>query len=118
MPSYCFECENCGHKFDLMLPMSQCKSEPECPICKKWAKRDFSSERPGVIDNAEHTIYDAEREVHLRSENKQANRPIISLLNNQMPDVPKIKGQDGRTYAYFTSEKKRKEFMKREKMDE
>jgi putative FmdB family regulatory protein len=33
MPIYEFRCEECGHQFSLLLPMSQSGSQHGCPRC-------------------------------------------------------------------------------------
>jgi putative FmdB family regulatory protein len=39
MPIYRFECDNCGHEFTKLLPISQAVDTFECENCKKKAKR-------------------------------------------------------------------------------
>jgi putative FmdB family regulatory protein len=44
MPIYEFRCEECGHQFSLLLPMSQSAAEHVCPRCSApGARRQISS---------------------------------------------------------------------------
>ena len=44
MPIYEYECENCGHKFELLRRLSDQDGEIKCPKCgKQEAKRVLSS---------------------------------------------------------------------------
>lgn len=43
MPIYEFKCAECGHRFSLLLPMSQSSAERECPQCQAPAARRLIS---------------------------------------------------------------------------
>jgi putative FmdB family regulatory protein len=44
MPIYEFRCDECGHRFSLLLPMSQSNAERACPECQApGARRLISS---------------------------------------------------------------------------
>jgi len=39
MPVYEFRCSQCGHKFELLRPMSKVNDDASCPRCNNGAKR-------------------------------------------------------------------------------
>lgn len=48
MPTYEYECRDCGHKFELLQKMSD-KPVKKCPKCKKEAAKRLISTGVGVI---------------------------------------------------------------------
>lgn len=47
MPVYTYSCDECGEKFEKVLPMSRASEPSECPECGKDAERTVS----GVFEN-------------------------------------------------------------------
>jgi putative FmdB family regulatory protein len=43
MPIYEYTCSQCGHKFELLRPVSRASEDTECPKCQAVAKRVLSS---------------------------------------------------------------------------
>ena len=48
MPTYEYECQNCGHKFELLRSMNA-KPVKDCPKCKKGAVKRLISSGVGII---------------------------------------------------------------------
>ncbi len=43
MPLYEYVCSQCGHKFELILPISKSNEEAQCPFCQHEAERVLSA---------------------------------------------------------------------------
>lgn len=43
MPIYEYKCDKCGHKFELLMPVSESGTNVQCPRCGQLARRLFST---------------------------------------------------------------------------
>lgn len=43
MPTYAYHCENCGHQFEEIIPLSQYKEPQPCPQCETLCSKEMSA---------------------------------------------------------------------------
>jgi putative FmdB family regulatory protein len=108
MPTYCYQCEGCGDRCELVRPMAESSAPLRCGRCESPLRRDYAAELPrgqsftafescamGVPDcvmqrpDVEHVRRRGGWDTFVRDEDGQRvqiNRPGTSL-NKQTGDV-------------------------------
>lgn len=81
MPLYDFECQSCGHRFEVFGSINHPRHRITCPGCKGWSKRiivqghgGFKSENPNWLDDNVRGALQDDDEVRAGREKRIENR--------------------------------------------
>ena len=112
MPTYEFTCDACGAAREVLRPMSASRKRLKCR-CGKFMRRDIAAEQCVVREDPEATQYDIDRYCLQSAAKQEVDRPVLAQNLAQVPGVRKIRGRDGKMYAFFRNRQDRRETLKR-----